>query len=280
MATLLVAVVGATFAYFTATTTGDNVAGSGTGNVTTANLGNTTFTFTGKTLDHSYLNYPGGLAVFGSKAEFTKEATDENAYDLSFDLEIEYLNNTDTDLLWALYVVENDELESSLDPKCKLVTDTETKVGETHYWYNDDGLRTSTNSCTLDSSQTGLLTNTSMLAYGTFKANTDEATKIDSAKAAEAGSKDVSLNPTCSSELCDPNGTTNKILADRPLSLSSGTSSKSVSKYYYLVVQYPNKTTEQEQGSGTPEAPDIQVTLRVTKDSAISTAKNTVSGQS
>ncbi len=269
--------MGATFAYFTASNTASDIGGSGTGEITTTKLGNTTFTFSGKSLNHSYLNFPGGLAVFGSEAKLAKEVSDENKYDLTFDLQIDYINNTDTDLIWALYMVEGNGLEDNLDPKCKLVRDAKTEPGKTRYWYNDDGKKETTTSCTLDATQKSSLSSTTMLAYGTFTKNTDSSSTINGETSASAGGKVETVEPaTCTGLLCDPEGGEANNLKDRELSLTSGIS---VSKFYYLVVQYPNKTSEQQQSTGEEDTPDIQVTLKVTDGSAKVAAQNTVTSQ-
>ena len=63
VATLLVAVVGATFAYFTASTT---ASGTADATVTTSKQDGATITFTGTESKLELLDYPGGLAVYGA----------------------------------------------------------------------------------------------------------------------------------------------------------------------------------------------------------------------
>ncbi len=270
VATLLVAVVGATFAYYTATTTGTQT-GSGTGDVTTAKLGNTTFTFTGKSLEHTYLNYPGGLAVFGSEAKLTKEGDGE--YDLTFDLELDYTNKTDTDLYWALYMTTT-PLTENLDPKCKIVMDTTTTPGETHYWYNNSGTAGEKTSCTLESSQKETLTSGSMIAYGKFEHANGGTGKIDSSTVVGEGTSsegnETSIQ-TCDKTLCDPTGQKET----NPLSSRTLDTQTTTNKYYYLVVQYPNQDSPQQQGSGSLDSPDIQITLKVKDNSAKVVARGT-----
>ena len=275
VATLLVAVVGATFAYFTATNTAEEVGGAGTGEVNTTKLGNTTFTFEGKSLTNSYLDYPGGLAVFGSKANFEKDSEDGNKYNLTFDLDISYINNTDTDLYWALYMTAGDALEADLDPKCKLIADV--KDTETHYWYADTNVAEGNagKSCTLNASQKEILSGTTMIAYGKFSSG-QTALKSISGESVSQGkvSEGNETSPTiCDGELCNPSGASN------PLNGRTLDSEETKSKYYYLVVQYPNKDQEQQQGDGGLESPDIQVNLKVKEGTAKVTAEATSGSQ-
>ena len=260
VATLLVAVVGATFAYFTATNKNNDISGANAGEITTTKLGNTTFSFEGKSLEESYLEYPGGLAVFGSKAQFTKNdgEADDNTYNLNFDLEIDYKNQTGTDLYWALYMVEGDALASNLDPQCKLFT----KAGQdgTHFWYGDEGQNDDdTKSCTLTSEQKNVLLGTTMIAYGKMSSGESSGTIGPNDAVAEAGGQtsDYSeVSPTtCSGKLCDPNGGTTNNLKNRTLD-----SNKTTTKHYYLVVQYPNQNSNQ---ALTDQEKGISITLKV-----------------
>ncbi len=252
--------MGATFAYFTASNSADSISGAGTGEVTTTKLGDTTFTFEGNSLTKSYLDYPGGLAVFGSKASFEKsgDGTDENTnYDLKFDLEIEYENETQTDLYWALYMVESESLDDSLDPDCKI--NTKVDATSTQFWYGDtggDGVADNGKSCTLTQQQKAILQNTTMVAYGKF-AHTDSKQSIgDDAQIgktnAEIEGNETSL-VTCDSELCNPSGTNENPLKGRTLNTST-----TPNKSYYLVVQYPNKDDQSED-----EGSKISVNLKV-----------------
>ena len=152
IATLLVAIVGATFAYFTAKTTSSGSAESG--KVTTASIGGATVTFAGEDSKFELLDYPGGLGVYGSSATIakTKSGSDKNDYEATYDLQITYTNATGTALDWELYVVDGliqDELNAQDTTICQLKE--EATGGTTKYWYADgsgDLAGQSTNSCT------------------------------------------------------------------------------------------------------------------------------------
>ena len=86
-----------TFAYFTATTTKEGT--DPTTNVTTNKLDGATITFESAASKFNMLNYPGGLGVFGAKASIAKtEDGDENDYQATFNLKIDYTNQTKTEL--------------------------------------------------------------------------------------------------------------------------------------------------------------------------------------
>ena len=101
VATLLVAVVGATFAYFTATTTPAGEGGTST--VTTTTVGNVSLNMAATTVTNE-LKYPGGYLAVG--ASVTASDTD-TAYDynLTYTVNGTITNNTKTELTWTLYEV-------------------------------------------------------------------------------------------------------------------------------------------------------------------------------
>ncbi len=282
MATLLVAVVGATFAYFTATVGTGQISGNST-NLTTKVTDDTTFTFNGSEITHKYLDYPGGMAIIGAHASFKKDSSnDSTPYTANFNLQIKYTNETGTSLAWALFMKEGSELQTNLDPKCKLLVDN---VGTTmRYWYGNDG-ESSTFSenqyCTLsDTDISDLETNsTTPIAYGYLPSTSDDGEQTISAsdKATEgvlekygaSGLKEFLEN-------VDENGTT-KIyypkseVQEYPLKGRSLNTDDVSDKYYYLVVFYPNKDSDQ---TTTDEAKSVQVSLEIDESSITTSTKN------
>lgn len=103
VATLLVAVVGATFAYFTATTTADGT-GAGTSDVGTAKVSGVNLDYEPIENGIKKLEYPGGFAYAGIKLGLTKQdATDTKNYTVSYKVKMEFKNTTETELTWTLY---------------------------------------------------------------------------------------------------------------------------------------------------------------------------------
>jgi len=131
VATLLVAVVGATFAYFTATT--GTTGNSETVNVTTESIGSATLELSpaGK---KEYLLYPGGLSYTGVKVEAKPAADDTtgNEYTFNYKLELAYSNAATTTLNYTLYKTT---AEVTADPACTMTPDVSV-AGETRYYYN------------------------------------------------------------------------------------------------------------------------------------------------
>lgn len=122
VATLLVAVVGATFAYFTATTQ------TGTGAGTTAT--DTTTTVGGTNLElapianvegAADMKYPGGKMVVGGKV--TASATGDNTYNMTYTVNAEIdttaLGSSTSEVKWTLYEVA-DEVTGKLVDTCHL----------------------------------------------------------------------------------------------------------------------------------------------------------------
>lgn len=137
IATLLVAIVGATFAYFTATTqVGGEGAGAGVANVSTA-------TVSGARLELSpsdtvtYLAYPGGFAYASAMFQSVKVDGDKdpNEYAISYKVNLKFSNNTQqTNISWKLYKA-TEKFENL--KTCQLET---TPVGtETRFFYNCTG---------------------------------------------------------------------------------------------------------------------------------------------
>lgn len=129
VATLLVAVVGATFAYFTATTAGENNQGT-TGVQTTTTVGNVTLDMNPVTVTNE-LKYPGGHIVAGVKA-VAKDTDTANDFNVTYNVNATVTNNTKTALTYALY-----EVATEVTAPTTGCTVKETVVGtETRYSYD------------------------------------------------------------------------------------------------------------------------------------------------
>ena len=132
VATLLVAVVGATFAYFTATTTGDSADGEAeTGTATS--VGGVQLTMTTTTGDAD-MAYPGGYVVAGASVA-AANSDDNNNYTTTFDLNGTITNNTGTALKWYVYEVPAAIDDPIVADSCKRQEDSTTDPGNTRYWY-------------------------------------------------------------------------------------------------------------------------------------------------
>ena len=149
VATLLVAVVGATFAYFTASTAGSG--DNSTGTVNTATVGNVTLALGDQTND-TVMDYPGGKAVVALSVTPTKGGSDTNNYNVTYNvtgtIDTTALNGSDSEITYTLYRVSSTTAASISDPvqSCSLVQDTTTELGKTHYYYED---------CAIDKNITG-----------------------------------------------------------------------------------------------------------------------------
>ncbi len=239
IATLLVAVVGATFAYFTAQTTAQ---GSGDSVETnTTNLKGATITFASADSKFDLLNYPGGLAVFGSKVTISKEEGQEDAeheYQATYNLKIEYTNNTQTDLEWELWMVpkEYDGLEAEKTTICKLQQKTDA-TGKTMFWYadqSDNGL-VETTACSGNAITTKLQNGTEQGGLG--------ATKIATGKLKKEQSTKQTIDKNSGTDELDTEGYQSD-LTQRTINTKD-----LQSKYYYLIVKYPN-TGDQSADAG------------------------------
>lgn len=104
VATLLVAVVGATFAYFTATNT--NTGAGQSAEVTTNTVGSVDLT-TSPTTVSNVLEYPGGYLVVGAKVEASDNDAN-NDFDVTYTVNGTIANNTSTQLTWTLYEVASE----------------------------------------------------------------------------------------------------------------------------------------------------------------------------
>ncbi len=142
VATLLVAVVGATFAYFTATT-GSSATGNDKVEASTANVGNRTLTYTGTT-GEAKMQYPGGMMVIPGSVEAKVETTNgtptpvDFSFKLGYDIGITNIEELDanTTITWKIY-----ETTSQVTPlipeacKEKIETGQGDSENETHYAY-------------------------------------------------------------------------------------------------------------------------------------------------
>ncbi len=228
---MLVAVVGATFAYFTATTKTDGEGASAS--ITTSNLGGTNFNFNSAASHYELLNYPGGLGIYGATAELKKaeSVSDTNDYEATFDLKITYTNKTNTDLDWELYVVDDevtlDSGEFAATTTCELKS-APGEAGKTKYWYADTtDAETDDQRCDAEAIKNKVTSDLhgEMIAHGQFPnvlTNSGEGT--------------IDKNTEQGNLLTDA---TNN-LGNRKLYTKSA-EGKASKKTYYLVVKYPNK---------------------------------------
>ena len=232
VATLLVAVVGATFAYFTATNSGTPTETKT--EITTAKVAGTTFTFGPEdgvvADDNNFLDYPGGYAVFAANAKATKGEGDTNEYDLSYKLKLTYTNETTTDLTWILYRSDS-TLKNSLTSTCKLVQEDKGS-GTINYYYTDTGESTGS-----DCSGPSL---SSQIATGTLTAG--QSTKdITSTDVGDLGSQTIS------------------------------TSNDEDGIFYYVVVKYENKKDQSATEGNQNDDMNKKINVSLTVDGEVST---------
>ena len=265
VATLLVAVVGATFAYFTASTT---TTGSGNStNVTTNKFDGATLTFkeAGKVFD--MLDYPGGLGIYGATATIAKQddnGDDPNNYKATFDLEITYTNLTGTDLEWELWMLSKkiEELpfegeEGGFAKITKCERKEKTNGTTTYYWYadhEDSSEDYTSGQCDAENIKDEVTEQGgTLIAHGKFKSGQSDK-KID--KTTQTTEEEIQFGVE------DPNSITKNQLGDRTLNTVD-----TQSKVYYLVVKYPNSGDQSENDAGKT----IKVGLAVNADTANST---------
>ena len=125
VATLLVAVVGATFAYFTASTANGGAGESAS--VTTTTVGDVELNMSTVTTSND-LDYPGGFLVVGAKVEAT---ADSGSYATTYTVNGTVSNNTRTALNWTLY--ERSSVVANPVAGCDLKETA--AAGETQYYY-------------------------------------------------------------------------------------------------------------------------------------------------
>ena len=127
VSTLLVAVVGATFAYFTATSTSTGNTNKTT--VTTAEIASTGYTFETEENDGT-LVYPGYMSVSTYKLAAAGDATSTATYDLQLKMTVP--TEFGTDVSYAIYT-EDAATASGVFTKGTPQIDTATN-GEAHYF--------------------------------------------------------------------------------------------------------------------------------------------------
>ncbi len=145
VATLLVAVVGATFAYFTATTTGGTNSGDGA-NVQTATADGIELDMQPVTVSNGTI-YPGMLLATGVSLEATN-TSGSDIYTVKFsitgEIDTSGWKGTSSQLKYSLYTSE-DAVESPIKANsCQRQEDTASQSGKTLIYYEncevDDGL--------------------------------------------------------------------------------------------------------------------------------------------
>lgn len=203
VATLLVAVVGATFAYFTATANTDNT-GAGSTNVQTRNdVGGVELKLAANTVStDGDIQYPGGYVVTGATVTAKSLGTDN--YNVNYTLNGTITNGTDTELKYKVY-------QTTAQASGKIVdgcTMRQYQEGtELRYTYmKADGSATT---CTVNAGITG---GTELVANGTVAAKTGETD----------GTATITLSSTTNT------------------SMALTSTSAGASTYYYVVVEYPD----------------------------------------
>lgn len=136
VATLLVAVVGATFAYFTAsTTTGTGTGTAETGETTT--LGSTSLDMsTVSTQGASNMSYPGGMMVAAAKvtASVTGDQTYNMTYDVKFEVDTSALSGSTSEIKYTVYRVDS-AVSGDLVTGCQYHEEDDVKGKK--YYYTD-----------------------------------------------------------------------------------------------------------------------------------------------
>ena len=136
VATLLVAVVGATFAYFTAsTTTGTGTGTAETGETTT--LGSTSLDMsTVSTQGASNMSYPGGMMVAAAKvtASVTGDQTYNMTYDVKFEVDTSALSGSTSEIKYTVYRVDS-AVSGDLVTRCQYHEEDDVKGKK--YYYTD-----------------------------------------------------------------------------------------------------------------------------------------------
>ena len=135
VATLLVAVVGATFAYFTAsTTTGTGTGTAETGETTT--LGSTSLDMsTVSTQGASNMSYPGGMMVAAAKvtASVTGDQTYNMTYDVKFEVDTSALSGSTSEIKYTVYRVDS-AVSGDLVTGCQYHEEDEGATGKKYYY--------------------------------------------------------------------------------------------------------------------------------------------------
>ncbi len=232
--------MGATFAYFTATSTTAGDAPSTS--VNTTEVKGATITFAGEEERFELLSYPGGIGVYGAKASIAKTNEDDvsHEYQATFNLKIEYINKTQTDLEWELYMVEEAnkvELNAEETTICKLIEKKDDASGETRFWYSDiatEGENEATDKGCSASAITSKLAGMGSTKIASGKLLHYEEERDQSNDGKRTITKDTATDET---------GEYNK--DDGELSKRVINTKDKKAKYYYLVVKYPNENKPQ-----------------------------------
>ena len=169
VATLLVAVVGATFAYFTATN-GGNTTVEESANTTTANVGSQNLDMT-SVVAGGDMKYPGGILVAGVEVKGT--VTGDNAYDMSYGIKgtvdvSDWETDENTTLSWTLY---KSATKVSTSPVTDCTLDTG-HLASNQYTYGD--------SCKLAQGISG-----TVVKSGTVTLGTSNEIKVTAAESAD-----------------------------------------------------------------------------------------------
>ena len=222
IATLLVAVVGATFAYFTATSS-SSVDDVGTASATTAKVG-------GAKLEASSIkqvgkmDYPGGVLITGTKVELSKqEEGDQNDYEVTFDIGLTGINETTEEMNWYLFRIASDASSQDITNHVNCSLQTPTTGTETKYYYTG---------CEVTGAE-GIISSEfsdyELVAYGKLNGNTNEP-----------GS---SVSPTTENSTFD--GAFEE--AKEPVGLTGQKLATNGNKVYtyYLIVEFPNSEGSQ-----------------------------------
>lgn len=202
VATLLVAVVGATFAYFTATTqTGDGTGTTAT--QTTVNTGGTSLDMSAvaDVTNAADMKYPGGMMVTASKVSAT--ATGDNSYNMTYTVNAEVdttaLGASTSEVKWTLYEVGSEVKDLMVADSCQLKEDA--TGNSKNYYYTG---------CTANTT----ITNGTVVKSGTISAHTAKTTITAENENLDAVSKTAGKDT-----------------------------------WYYLVVEYVNKTDADQAGT-------------------------------
>ena len=227
IATLLVAVVGATFAYFTATSTssGDDV---GTATAKTAKVGGakleaSSITQVGK------MDYPGGVLITGTKVELSKQDEgDQNDYEVTFDIGLTGVNETTEEMNWYLFRTASDASSQEITNHVNCSLQTPTTGTETKYYY------TGCEATGAEGIISSEFSDYELVAYGKLNGSTSKP-----------GSP---VSPT--EENSNFNGAFE--MEKEPVGLSGQKLTTNGNKVYtyYLIVEFPNKESASQNGEG------------------------------
>ena len=203
------------------------------------------------------LDYPGGIAVYGAKAQIEKASEDDtNDYQATFGLKITYTNGTDTDLDWELYMVEDQysELNAEDTTICEL---KQKSVGnQTYFWYGDKKEEPVPNEA--ETGCTGTAITTKLTGEKGSGAGLG-GKLIASGKLLKATSTDTPKQGTITSKTSGEEYNQEVDLSQRVINTTTGHDTK----YYYLVIKYPNKNESQ---SATDAKKTISATLTIDGD--------------